>query len=80
MEFERYDEGVPSWVDMNSGQIDQAKEFYAGLFGWTCPEGPPEAGGYTVCELRRQDGGRYRVHGSSRGTADVDDLRQCQQR
>jgi predicted enzyme related to lactoylglutathione lyase len=52
MEFETYEEGVPSWVDMNSGQIDQAKEFYAGLFGWTCPEGPPEAGGYTVCELR----------------------------
>ena len=29
-----------------------AKAFYGGLLGWDCPEGPPEAGGYSVCELR----------------------------
>ena len=34
---------VPNWP--------RAKEFYGGLFGWNCPEGPPEAGGYSVCEL-----------------------------
>lgn len=51
MEFERYDNGVPSWVDLGSPEQAKAKEFYAGLFGWECPEGPPEAGGYSVCTL-----------------------------
>jgi hypothetical protein len=52
VEYERYDNGVPSWVDLGSPDQAKAKEFYAALFGWECPEGPPEAGGYTVCTLR----------------------------
>ena len=52
MEFESYDNGVPSWVDMGSPDLGAAKEFYGGLFGWNCPEGPPEAGGYSVCDLK----------------------------
>jgi predicted enzyme related to lactoylglutathione lyase len=52
MEIERYDDGVPSWVDMGSPDLAQAKAFYGGLLGWDCPEGPPEAGGYSVCERR----------------------------
>ncbi len=51
MEYERYDNGVPSWVDLGSPDLAKAKEFYSGLFGWECPEGPPEAGGYSVCLL-----------------------------
>ena len=51
VEFEKYDNGVPSWVDMGSPDLDKAKEFYGGLFGWNCPEGAPEAGGYSVCDL-----------------------------
>jgi predicted enzyme related to lactoylglutathione lyase len=51
MEFERYDDGVPSWVDMGSTDLGKSREFYGALFGWNCPEGPPEAGGYTVCDL-----------------------------
>jgi uncharacterized protein len=51
MEFERYDEGVPSWVDMSSPDLAKSKEFYGALFGWECPEGPPETGGYSVCLL-----------------------------
>jgi predicted enzyme related to lactoylglutathione lyase len=51
MEFDRYENGVPSWVDMGSPGLGEAKEFYSGLFGWECPEGPPEAGGYSVCTL-----------------------------
>jgi hypothetical protein len=37
---------------MGSPDLAKAKEFYTGIFGWTCPEGPAEAGGYSVCELR----------------------------
>ena len=51
MEFERYDDGVPSWVDMGSTDLAKSRAFYGGLFGWSCPEGPPEAGGYSVCNL-----------------------------
>jgi predicted enzyme related to lactoylglutathione lyase len=51
MEFDRYDDGVPSWVDMGSPDVAKSRAFYGALFGWECPEGPPEAGGYSVCTL-----------------------------
>jgi uncharacterized protein len=51
MEIERYDNGIPSWVDLGAADLAQAKVFYGGLFGWNTPEGPPEAGGYSVCDL-----------------------------
>ena len=51
MEFERYDDGVPSWVDLSSPDLAKTREFYGGLFGWNCPEGPAEAGGYSVCDI-----------------------------
>jgi len=51
MEFDRYDDGVPSWVDLGSPDLEASKAFYRGLFGWDTPAGPPEAGGYSVCGL-----------------------------
>jgi uncharacterized protein len=51
MEVERYEDGVPSWVDLGCDDLSAAKDFYRGLFGWNTPEGPPEAGGYAVCDL-----------------------------
>ena len=51
MEYERYEEGVPSWVDLGSPDRPSPEAVYGGLFGWDCPAGPPEAGGYSVCEL-----------------------------
>ncbi len=51
MEVERYENGVPSWVDMGSPDLAKAKQFYGALFGWNTPDGPPEAGGYSVCDL-----------------------------
>ena len=51
MEFERYEDGVPSWVDLGSTDLGKSRQFYGALFGWNCPEGPPEAGGYSVCDL-----------------------------
>ena len=50
MELQKYEEGVPSWVDLGTSDLPQAKEFYRGLFGWNTPDGPPEAGGYAVCD------------------------------
>ena len=52
MEMERYDHGVPSWVDLGSPDPDAAAAFYSGLFGWDVPEGRPEAGGYRIGHVR----------------------------
>jgi predicted enzyme related to lactoylglutathione lyase len=49
-----YDAGTPCWVDVSAPDLDQAVDFYTGLFGWTAYRTPdPEAGGYTMF---RQDG------------------------
>ncbi len=52
MEIDKYADGVPSWVDLGTPDIDAAATFYRQLFGWEAPEGPPETGGYRVCTLR----------------------------
>lgn len=48
MEIDRYEPGVPSWVDIGSPDPQGAADFYGALFGWDAPEGPPDAGGYRV--------------------------------
>src|SRR2546421_13004628 len=51
MEIDKYEPGVPSWVDLGSPDPQGAAEFYGALFGWDAPEGPPEAGGYRVAMI-----------------------------
>jgi hypothetical protein len=51
MDVEKYENGVPSWVDVSSPDPAKARAFYSGLFGWVAEEGPPEAGGYAVATL-----------------------------
>jgi len=48
MEIDRYEPGVPSWIDIGSPNPQGAADFYGALFGWDAPEGPPETGGYRV--------------------------------
>jgi predicted enzyme related to lactoylglutathione lyase len=48
MEVDRYEHGVPSWVDLGTPDIPKAIEFYSRLFGWQIEQGPPEAGGYSM--------------------------------
>ncbi len=50
-----YPPGTPSWVELNSPDIDASADFYRGLMGWDAAEsGPPEqTGGY---RLFQQDG------------------------
>ena len=45
MEVERYEHGVPAWIDLGTPDIPGAIQFYSGLFGWQIEPGPPEAGG-----------------------------------
>ncbi len=50
-EMTKYEPGTPSWVDLGTPDPADARRFYSGLFGWSIIEGPPEAGGYSMCEL-----------------------------
>ncbi|HXP22281.1 MAG TPA: VOC family protein [Streptosporangiaceae bacterium] len=46
--------GTPCWVDLGSDDLVRAKTFYGTLFGWETIDGPPETGGYVMCEFRGQ--------------------------
>jgi predicted enzyme related to lactoylglutathione lyase len=43
--------GTPCWADLSADDVGRARAFYSGLFGWNIPPGPPEAGGYSMCEV-----------------------------
>jgi uncharacterized protein len=47
-----YEPGTPSWVDLSTPDIEGAKRFYGGLFGWELEDAGPEAGGYHMALLR----------------------------
>jgi predicted enzyme related to lactoylglutathione lyase len=49
-----YANGVPSWVDLASADVDASIAFYGGLFGWEhAATGPPEeTGGYGMFSVR----------------------------
>lgn len=51
-----YPNGVPSWVDLATADVDASVAFYSGLFGWTYgAAGPPEeTGGYGMFMLREK--------------------------
>ncbi|MYT30285.1 MULTISPECIES: VOC family protein [unclassified Streptomyces] len=46
-----YPPGTPCWVDLAAPDQKAAIDFYAGLLGWSGEVGPPETGGYAVCQL-----------------------------
>jgi predicted enzyme related to lactoylglutathione lyase len=51
-EFTGYAAGTPCWVDIAVSDLDEAKRFYHGLFGWEALDQGPEAGGYCMLTLR----------------------------
>ncbi|MCA1222151.1 VOC family protein [Streptomyces sp. 8L] len=46
-----YATGTPCWVDLTAKDQQAALDFYRDLLGWQGQSGPPEYGGYAVCEL-----------------------------
>lgn len=47
-----YVQGTPNWVDLATSDQAAAKEFYAGLFGWTYVDEPvPQGGVYSMAHL-----------------------------
>ncbi len=47
-EMTKYEDGVPSWVDMGAPDLAAAVTFYGQLFGWDCQDLGEEAGHYTM--------------------------------
>jgi predicted enzyme related to lactoylglutathione lyase len=47
----QYDHGEPTWQDQVSPDDAKAAAFYTDLFGWECPAGGEEFGGYRSCTL-----------------------------
>jgi len=52
VEHDSFAPGTPCWVDLGTVDPAASAAFYGALFGWSCDEGPPEAGGYRMCMLR----------------------------
>ncbi len=47
-----YPDGVFNWVDLMSSNVEAAKKFYTGLFGWEAEDQPIDGGGvYTMFTL-----------------------------
>jgi uncharacterized protein len=42
---EPFEPGTPCWADVLVDDLDVARQFYGGLFGWTFDDLPAEAGG-----------------------------------
>jgi len=60
--------GTPCWIDIGVADLPKARAFYSSLFGWQIQEGPPEAGGYSICEI---DGQPVAGIGPKMGPADM---------
>jgi len=53
-EFTFYAQGTPSWVDLATTDVEDAKRFYSALFGWSFRTDTGEWGSYTMCFLREK--------------------------
>lgn len=54
-EVTRYDNGVPSWIDVMTTDFEGGKAFYGKLFGWEFEDQGEETGHYHLCKLRGKD-------------------------
>jgi predicted enzyme related to lactoylglutathione lyase len=65
-----YPAGVPCWIDTDQPDVDAARNFYAGLFGWTFDDAmPPEVPGtYLIASL---DGADVAAIGPADGSAEA---------
>ncbi|GGX91643.1 VOC family protein [Streptomyces anandii] len=47
----RFVNGAPNWIDVGTSDLDGARSFYEGLFGWEFRSAGSEAGGYGFFQL-----------------------------
>ena len=49
----RYPDGVFCWIDLGTTDLEAAKAFYSGLFGWTFVDMPTDTGTiYSMAQLK----------------------------
>lgn len=63
----RYIEGVPCWADLRQPDVDAAKAFYGGLFGWTFDEVAPPGSGERYAIARTEEGTTAAIGGATQG-------------
>lgn len=64
----RYPDGVFSWVDLGTSDVEGAKAFYGGLFGWSFLDLPTDSGTvYSMCQIEV-----YNVAGMGPMVADME--------
>jgi uncharacterized protein len=49
--IEKHQPGTPSWFDLMTPDIEKARAFYAGVFGWDYNVGSPESGNYSMAKV-----------------------------
>jgi predicted enzyme related to lactoylglutathione lyase len=55
-EFSSYPQGTPNWVDLQTTDQDDAKSFYAGVFGWSYDDQPMGEGAvYSMAKIGGHD-------------------------
>jgi uncharacterized protein len=52
MQVDGYENGVPSWVDNGTTDLDKSIAFYTELFGWDAQDQGEQAGHYHICLLK----------------------------
>jgi predicted enzyme related to lactoylglutathione lyase len=67
-EVDRYPQGTFSWIDLGTTDVEGAKAFYGGLFGWQLEDLSTARGGYTMCSLQGRDVAGIRRHAEDEGT------------
>jgi uncharacterized protein len=63
-----YPQGTFSWVDLGTTDVQGAKAFYAGLFGWQTEDMTSSQGTYTMCRLQGHDVAGIHEHAEDEGT------------
>jgi uncharacterized protein len=67
-EVASYPVGTFSWVDLGTTDVDGAKAFYGGLFGWQIEDLTSSQGTYTMCRLDGRDVAGIHRHAPDEGT------------
>jgi uncharacterized protein len=52
MQVDGYENGVPSWVDHGTTDLDKSVAFYTDLFGWDAQDQGEQAGHYHIATLK----------------------------
>jgi uncharacterized protein len=66
-EVASYPAGTFSWVDLATTDVEEAKAFYGGLFGWDIEDLTSSQGTYTMCRLHGRDVAGIRQHAPGDG-------------